>query len=413
MERVEGDHMTVLTTGQPVKQRALARRQETAEQMHALSHALHAEPELKFQEHKAVRRIADIMEAAGFHTVRRAYGLDTSFEATFGTGPFRVVLCCEYDALPEIGHACGHNIIAAISTGTALALASVADDLGLTIVLLGTPAEEGGAGKMLLLEAGAFDSATISAMVHPHANADTEVPCLSFGSQALHQFAVTYDGKASHSAAHPTHAINAHAAATIAHTAIGMIRQQLEDEVRVSAFTKHGGDVTNIIPARTVVEAEVRSYSLEGLRNAKARVLACFEAGAIATGCTWSVAPINRSHDPLKQDPTLAGLWDANVVATGRKLAEPAEPIGGSTDMGNVTQYLPAIHPGIRLLGSSSVNHTTEFAIDAGGPAGDEAIDDATTALISTIIDAASDPAIREDLLTRAAARPPYTEPTR
>ncbi|MBA8991466.1 amidohydrolase [Curtobacterium pusillum] len=376
-----------------------------SEQLLRVSHAVHADPETAFEEHHAAELLASEAEQAGFAVERGAYGLPTAFEAVAGTGPFRVVVCAEYDALPGIGHACGHNVIATAGLGAALALAEVADEAGLTVVLLGTPAEEHGGGKAILLERGAWEGATISLMAHGTAAAE-DVACSLVGTQAVDRFDVTFTGRVAHAAAAPHEAVNAADAATLALSAIGLLRQQLADGIRVAAFVEHGGDATNIVPGMTRVRAEVRAHELDVMLDAKRRVLACFEGAAIATGCTWESERAEPRYDELRQDPTLAALWDDALRALGRTVAGGGERVGGSTDMGNVSQVVPSIHPMIALLGAVGVAHTPAFAADAGGPAGDVAALDAAIGLARTVVAAATGPAA-EAFLQAARTRTP------
>ncbi|WIB78625.1 M20 family metallopeptidase [Curtobacterium sp. MCPF17_002] len=370
-----------------------------------ISHAIHADPETAFEEHRAAELLATEAERAGFAVERGAYGLPTAFEAVAGTGPFRVVVCAEYDALPGIGHACGHNVIATAGLGAALALAEVADEAGLTVVLLGTPAEEHGGGKAILLERGAWEGATISLMAHGTAAAE-DLACALVGTQAVDRFDVTFTGRVAHAAAAPHRAVNAGDAATLALTAIGLLRQQLADGIRVAAYVEHGGDATNIVPGMTLVRAEVRARDLDVMLDAKRRVLACFEGAAIATGCTWTDERAEPRYDELRQDPVLAALWDEALRGLGRTVAGGAEQTGGSTDMGNVSQVVPSIHPMIALLGAVGVPHTPTFAADAGGPTGDVAAIDAAIGLARTVVAAATGPAA-DRLLEAARTRAP------
>jgi len=367
-----------------------------------VSHTIHAHPELAFEEHRASALLADAAQEAGFAVTRAAYGLETAFEAVRGSGPFRVVVCAEYDALPDIGHACGHNVIAAAGLGAAVALGEVAEDYGLTVVLLGTPAEEHGGGKVLLLERGAWEGAAMSIMVHGAAGED--VSCIVTGTQAVDRFDVTYSGRAAHAAAAPHKGINAGDAATIALVAIGLLRQQLPSDVRLNAYVEHGGEATNIIPASTLVRAEVRAADLEVLLDAKRRMLACFEGGAVASDCAWSTERAEPRYEELVQHPVLATIWDEEIANLGRTAAARTPLTGGSTDMGNVSKAVPSIHPMIALRGVTGVPHTIEFAADARSAAGDEAVLHGAIAMARTVIRAATGDS-RSDLLTIAAQR--------
>jgi amidohydrolase len=369
-----------------------------------VSRAIQADPEIAFEEHRAAALVAEALRDAGFDTTVGAFGLDTAIEATFGSGEFVVAVCAEYDALPVIGHACGHNIIAASGLGAAIALAAIADDAGLTVKLLGTPAEEHGGGKVLMLEAGAWEDATISLMVHGAPGVDLRAD--DFSSQAVDRFEVVYTGRPAHAAAAPQLGVNALDAATIALTSIGLLRQQLPTTVRTAAVVTQGGEVTNIIPARTVVQAEVRSFDLDELRDAKRRVLACFEAGALAAGCTWEHRRTEPRYDPLIQEPILAAAWNDALTALDRAPIAFPGAVGGSTDMGNVSQVVPSIHPSIAVHGSTAAPHTKEFAADAASPAADRAVVDGAIGLAWAAATAALVPDSRAELLARRAARP-------
>ncbi|MGW4479291.1 M20 family metallopeptidase [Rhodococcus triatomae] len=398
------------TTGHPtvtdttaLKETAAQVVRDNRQELIELSHRIHSSPELAFAEHEAAALVGEAMRAAGFDTTVGAYGLDTAVEATFGSGDLTVAICAEYDALPEIGHACGHNMIAAAGVGAAVALASVADGAGLRIKLLGTPAEEHGGGKIPLLAAGAWEDATLSLMVHGASG--TDLPCESLWMQAVDRFEVTYTGRAAHAAGAPEHGINAAAAATIAMNAVGLVRQQFRERTRVNAFVSHGGDATNIIPARTVVQVEVRAPEIAEWREVKRRVLACFEAGALATGCEWSWAATEPPYAPMVQHPAIAAVWDRNLQAIGRELTS-ATLGGGSSDMGNVSQVVPSIHPAIAVLGSTAVPHHADFTAAAASPAADAAVLDGATTLAWTVLDVAADPELRGELLRLQAERP-------
>ncbi|WP_110207644.1 M20 family metallopeptidase [Nocardioides daejeonensis] len=375
------------------------------DQLVATSHDLHEHPEVAFEEHRSARVVADLLEAAGFRTQVGVYGLETALEAVSGNGSLTVVICAEYDALPGIGHACGHNIIATAGVGTAIALAGIADELDLTVKLLGTPAEEVGGGKALMLEAGAWEDATVSLMVHP--GPPMAVRTQDMVTQGRDRFRVTFSGRASHAAAAPQLGINAGDAATILHVALGLLRQQLRDGVRLSAVTLSGGDVSNVIPASASVEGEVRSMEVEELGSLRARFLACVEGAAIATGCTFEVTPVDPIYEPLVQYPFLADSYDAAMRRLGREVPEEAVVMmGGSTDMGNVSQVIPAIHPAIAVHGAAGMPHTLEFASETKSPAADDAVLAGAYGLACAVVDLATDPDARAAVLRLQAERP-------
>ncbi|WP_374311583.1 M20 family metallopeptidase [Microbacterium sp.] len=386
------------------KERSAEAVRSWEERLVQVSHEIHANPEIAFQEHHAAELVAAALRDAGFTTTVGAFGVDTAIEASFGSGEFVVAVCAEYDALPLIGHACGHNIIAAAGLGAAIGLAAIADEAGITVKLLGTPAEEHGGGKVLMLEGGAWEDATVSLMVHGSPGVDLR--CESFRTQAVDRFQVVYTGRPAHAAAAPDKGVNALDAATVALTAIGLLRQQLPGTVRTAAVITQGGEVTNIIPARTVLQAEVRSFDLDELRDAKRRVLACFEAGALASGCSWEQERTEPRYDPLIQEPLLADAWNDALAELGREPIPYTGAAGGSTDMGNVSQVVPSIHPGIAVLGSTAAPHTEGFAADAATPEADRAVIDSAIGLAWAAATAALTPPSRAELLSRQSARP-------
>lgn len=386
------------------KQRSADAVRSWEQRLVEISHEIHDDPEIAFEEVRAANLVAGALRDAGFTATVGAFGVDTAIDASFGDGEFVVAICAEYDALPVIGHACGHNVIAAAGLGAAIALAAIADDAGLTVKLLGTPAEEHGGGKVLMLEGGAWEDATVSLMVHGAPGID--VRCESFATQAVDRFQITYTGRPAHAAAAPDKGVNALDAATIALTAIGLLRQQLPGTARTAAVITQGGEVTNIIPARTVLQAEVRSFDLDELRDAKRRVMACFEAGALASGCSWEQVRTEPRYDPLVQEPLLADAWNDALTELGREPIALSGMAGGSTDMGNVSQVVPSIHPGIAIIGSTSAPHTEGFAADAATPAADRAVIDSAIGLAWAAATAALMPSSRADLLARQAARP-------
>lgn len=397
------DTRTLLDLGE-AKERSAAAVRAWEERLVEISHRIHDDPEIAFEEVRAANLVADALWDAGFTATVGAFGVDTAIDASFGSGEFVVAICAEYDALPVIGHACGHNVIAAAGLGAAIGLAAIADDAGITVKLLGTPAEEHGGGKVLMLEGGAWEDATVSLMVHGAPGVD--IRCESFATQAVDRFQVTYTGRPAHAAAAPDKGVNALDAATIALTAIGLLRQQLPGTVRTAAVVTQGGEVTNIIPAKTVLQAEVRSFDLDELHDAKRRVMACFEAGALAAGCSWEQVRTEPRYDPLVQEPLLAEAWNDALTDLGRAPIPFSGAAGGSTDMGNVSQVVPSIHPGIAIHGSTSAPHTEGFAADAATPEADRAVVDASIGLAWAAATAALTPDSRADLLARQAARP-------
>jgi amidohydrolase len=369
------------------KEAARERVEGVRDELVALSHRIHAHPELGFEEKRACGWLCELLEGAGLEVERGVGELPTAFAARAGSGPLHVVVCAEYDALPAVGHACGHNLIAAMAAGTGIALARVADDVGLRVTVLGTPAEEGGGGKILLLQRGAFDGAHAAMMVHPSRYEMAEMPII-----AVTQFQAAYTGKEAHASAYPFLGVNAADALVVAQTAVGLLRQQLRPGDRVHGIVTRGGDAPNVIPAHTAGTWMVRA-------EVKAKVVRCFEAGALATGATLDLSVDHEPYAEMRHDHVLSALYRRNAEALGRSFPAGIDRGPGSTDMGNVSLAMPSIHPTIAIDAGTAVNHQPEFAARCAAPAADKAVVDGAVAMAWTAIDAAADQRLRERLL--------------
>lgn len=372
------------------------------EQLLALSRRIHGHPELGFQEERAAGWVAEALDGAGFAVESGICGLPTAFRAKAGSGPLNIAICAEYDALPVIGHACGHNVIAAAAVGAGMALAQVAGDLGITVTVMGAPAEEVGdaAGKVLLLERGGFAGVHAAMMVHPMPIDELE-PNVIAGTL----FEVHYTGKAAHAAAFPFEGINAADALTVAQVAIGLLRQHIRGNERIHGIITKGGDAPNIVPEATAARYMVRAPRLGDLQPLFGRVMRCFEAGALATGSTLSVSGGGKPYAEMVHDPTLTAIFRRNAEALGRRFPASGAPGTGmpfSTDMGNVSLAIPSIHPSIGIDSFPAVNHQAAFAAHCITPAADRAIVDGAIAMAWTAIDAATDPQARARLLNLA-----------
>ncbi|EFD79026.1 hydrolase [Mycobacterium tuberculosis T85] len=307
---------------------------------------------------------------------------------------------------PGIGHACGHNIIAASAVGTALALAEVADDLGLTVALLGTPAEESGGGKALMLQAGTFDDVAVAVMVHP---GPTDIA--GARSLALSEVTVRYRGKESHAAVAPHLGVNAADAVTVAQVAIGVLRQQLAPGQMVHGIVTDGGQAVNVIPGQARLQYAMRAVESDSLRELQTRMFACFAAGALAAGCEYEIDEAAPAYAELKPDPWLADVCREEMQRLGREPLLPAleaELPLGSTDMGNVTQVLPGIHPVIGLDAGAATVHQRAFTVASAGASADRAVVDGAIMLARTVVRLAQTPDERDRVLAaqqRRAAR--------
>lgn len=370
-----------------LKQRIATREQQIDAALIRLSNQLHADPELGWEEHRSSAAVAAVLAAHGFEIEQPYLGLPTAFRAVFNPGTaFTVGFLAEYDALPGLGHACGHNLISAMSAGGAISLAEVAEEVGLTVEVIGTPAEEGYGGKIELLERGAFTELDFALMAHP-----APVDVAEAEPFAVTHWHIQYDGKSAHAAAYPERGTNANDAFVIAQTAIALMRQQLPSSVRVHGVQTRGGEAPNAIPERTEGRWYVRAETTEQLLELEQRVLHCFEAGALATGAKLTVTPEGGRYSEMRTDDSALDFYRANATALGRDFnVDPAAATmnRASTDMGNVSLVVDAIHPYIGVGGTAS-NHQPEFAAACIGPTAEQTLRDGATALAWTALDVA------------------------
>jgi len=368
-----------------LKQRAEQHFSEVEEDLKGISHWMYEHPEIAFQEYETSAKLAGYLAEHGFDVEYPAYGLDTAFVARAGADGPEVVICAEYDALPGVGHACGHDIIATAGLGAGLALAPLADELGIKVTVLGTPAEEMKGGKVDLINAGAYKGAAASMMIHPSPD-DVLDPVVL----AVRHLDLEFRGKDSHAAGAPEKGINALDAFVQAYVNVSTLRQQILPTDRIHGIITHGGDAPNIIPSYTRSSWYIRSASKERLEVLAARVVACFEAAALATGCTWSTSENSHPYEDLISNAVMADLFKKNAAALGRTMARGVDmPTGGSTDMGNVSHIVPAIHPFLAIDAGDAVNHQPEFAAATITPSGDKTIRDGALAMAWTVIDLA------------------------
>ncbi len=367
----------------------------------ALSRTIHANPELGYEEFISSAATADAAENAGFTVEREAAGLATAFRATAGSGHFTIAFCAEFDALPDVGHACGHNIIAASSVGAAIGLAAVANEIDARVVLLGTPSEEGGGGKIDLINAGYFDDVHAAMMIHPWPTERLEAACL-----AVDHFDVIFTGKDAHASAAPWEGRNALDAFTIANVALALLRQQLPPGDQFHGILAEGGSAANIIPASTVVRFMCRSVTSERLAALRVRVNKCFDAAALATGCDVRIEELGHQFSHMVSDTGLLAHYRREAEALGRSfdLDDAGAPLPTiSTDMANVSLVVPSIHPLLRIETNGAVNHQPEFTAACVTPSADVAIVDGARALARTAIDAALDEPLRQRLMEARA----------
>lgn len=369
--------------------------EENSAQVTALAHAINATPELAFYEHVTSAAIIEALSENGFFDVETGVGgLETAFIATAGSGDLVFGICAEMDALPDIGHGCGHDAIAASAVGAALALAPFVDQLGLTLKVFGTPAEESGTGKEVLLNRGVFDGTHAAIMIHPSLK-DVVEPTF----RAARSWRITYNGRGGH-ASRPWSALNAADATVVAQTSIGLLRQQLRDGILVHQVVKEAGSAVNVIPDQAVVECMIRCNTLAEVDEVWERVRLCFEAGALATGVEVNIAPLPSLYREFRHDQDLAPLFRKNAQAHGRTFPQYPDTLFGSTDMGNVSQFIPALHPMLSFdLPPEDGNHTAAFAAASAGPQGDKFVREGGLAMALTIADVALSEHVRRRLL--------------
>ncbi|WP_066905452.1 amidohydrolase [Millisia brevis] len=370
----------------------------------SLSHTLHANPETAFEEYASAALVADLLAGHGFEVTRGIVGVPTAFDARIGDGGPTIAFCAEYDALPGIGHACGHNVIAATSAAAGIALAAVAADLDVTVRVIGTPAEESGGGKVVLLERGVFDGVGMAAMVHP---APRDV--VDARSLALDDIVIRLGGLEAHASAAPYLGRNAADAATLGQVAVGLLRQHLLPDQQVHGIVTNGGVAPNIIPASSELAYYLRAGDRESLAQLWSRIDDCYAGAARATGCTHEIHRVCPTYHELTADPWLVESYRTAILARGRSPLPPdRERVDtfGSTDMGNITNVLPGIHPLIGIDAGGAVLHQPAFADAVVGPSANAAIEDGAIALAVVAAAAAADPRQREKLLRPASPRP-------
>ena len=360
-----------------IRRSIVARIDALADDLISVSRAIHAKPELAFKEHFACELLSRTLSEHDLAVTTGVYSLETSFETTLAgaRGP-TVALLAEYDALPGIGHACGHNLIATAALGATLGLQAVSAELPGTVKLLGTPAEEKGGGKELMARAGAFDGIDAALMIHPAGVNLTTMPCI-----CVAEVEVVYHGRSAHASAMPHKGINALDGLLLAYQAISNLRQHIRDQERIHGIVTEGGQAPNIVPERAVGEFYVRAVNERDLAALKPRVQACFEAGAKGSGCEVEVNWANVDYLDLNTNWPLAEPFQRHGEALGREFLTP-EKLGGagSTDMGNVSHLVPSIHPMLAAAPPKVVIHNPEFARWAGSEMGDlAALDGAKT----------------------------------
>jgi amidohydrolase len=359
-----------------------------------LSRAIHADPELAFEEHRAAALLVGALRDSGLEVEAGVFGLETAFCSEFGAPEGAcVAVLAEYDALPEMGHACGHNLIAAAGVGAGLALASLGNVLPGRVRVLGTPAEEHGGGKELMARRGALDGVDAAMMMHP-----SSVNLVNMPSLCIAEVEVEFRGRAAHASAMPDRGINALDALVIAYQGIAALRQHIRPSERLHGIITDGGQAPNVVPERSVGHFYVRAASAHDLDALKLRVAGCFQAGAQATGAELTVRWGEVDYLDIRFNSALAGSFRVNAEKLGREffpIDRLPPSIAGSTDMGNVSHRVPSIHPMLAASPLHCTIHNPEFAKWAGSEMGDAAALDGAKALAMTAIDYLCDADLR------------------
>ena len=357
-------------------------------QLSELSLKIHANPELGFQEFKAAGWLTEYLEESGFSVERGICELPTAFRATYGRGKPAIALLAEYDALPEVGHACGHNLIATSAVGAGVAAKLAIDTFGGSILILGTPAEELYGGKAIMAERGAFDNIDMAMMVHPGVN--NFVTTQALACQALD---VEFFGKEAHAAAQPEAGINALEAMLQSFAAINSLRQHTRDTARIHGIITDGGKAANIVPAHSAGNFIVRAAEDSYLDELKEKVINCFIGAATASGARLEYRWGEARYAAMLNNLSLARLFRSNLQSLGRKvrLSDTGRNFG-STDMGNVSQMVPGIHPFVAIAPVKVLAHSPQFAQAAASADGTEGLLDAAKAMAMTVVDLLAQP---------------------
>jgi amidohydrolase len=365
-----------------------------------ISHTLHANPEIRFEERLAAERLTAELDEHGFEVERGTAGLETAFVATYGSGEPVVGILAEYDALPKIGHACGHNLIGTWAVGAGIALRRAMPEGFGTVKVIGTPAEEGGGGKVIMAEAGVFDGLSAAMMLHPR-----DTTYLDRGSLAINRFQVEFFGKSAHASSAPERGISALDAVLQVFFSVNQLRQMFKPHTRVHGVITHGGDAPNVIPDYAAADFLLRSADQTYLDELTTRFLKIVEGAALATGATSKVTQ-GVSYKQRVSNTTLVQTFGANLDALGIDFETPPADAGvGSSDIGDVSQLVPTIHPYLQICERGIGNHTPEFAEAAAGPLADELLAAGATALAWTAADVLLQPALREQLNTSFRAQ--------
>jgi len=366
-----------------LKLRAARAIDDRRERLVALSQKIHDHPELGFAEHQSVGWLVEECQHLGWQTTAGICELPTAWRADIpaSAGGPTLAFLAEYDALPEIGHACGHNLMAIAPIGAAIGLEAALGEVQGRALVLGTPAEEGGGGKQFMTERGALAGVDAAFLVHPSAHSTVKTQAL-----ACEHYEIEFHGFAAHAAASPEKGLNALNAMILSFNHIDALRQHIKPSARIHGIITHGGDKANIVPEHTSAEFIIRAADNAYLDELMAKVRNCFEAGALATGCRFEWHQISPRYETINSNPTLSQLYFEAMQELGVDCPLEADRGFGSTDMGNVSWHVPAIQPMFSIV-DHVANHTREFTAAAGSERAYEATLQTAKAMAFTAID--------------------------
>ena len=385
--------MTATDAIADVKERIAKEAKALHPRLIQIARAMHENPEIAYEEHEAMAMLSNELEEHGFDVERGVAGLETAFVATYGSGEPVVGILAEYDALPGLGHACGHNLIGTWAMGAGIALRRAMPDLQGTIKVIGTPAEEGGGGKVTMAEAGIFDGLNAAMMMHPR-----DTTYLDRGSLAVTPYMIEFHGKSAHASSSPETGINALDAVIQVFNSVNALRQAFKPNTRIHGIVTHGGNAANIIPDYASAKFLVRSADQEYQEELKGRFRNIVEAAALGTGCTVDITE-GISYKQRVSNLALVDAFRENLTALGIDYEIPPESAGvGSSDIGDVSQLVPAIHPYLQICEKGVGNHTPEFAEASGSERADDLTAPGATVLAWTAADVLLRPEVRERL---------------
>ncbi|HZK62426.1 MAG TPA: M20 family metallopeptidase [Anaerovoracaceae bacterium] len=332
---------------------------------------LYENPEEGYMEKKAAAILEESLRNHEFTVETGIYGIDTAFRGTYNSGKKgpKIAFLCEYDALPGVGHGCGHNLIATMSLGAGIALKSILDETGGSVVVLGTPAEETSGAKVNMVQGGEFEGVTAVMMVHPSPLTEE-----SGKSLALSALKFEYTGKTAHAAQTPEKGINALDSVILLFNGINAIRQHVTSDVRIHGIISEGGLAANIVPERAVAEFYIRAETVEKNNEVIKKVTAIAQGAALMTGATLKISNYEAAYDDLRTNKILSDVFNNNLLALGEKIIMPPGNSLGSLDMGNVSQVVPAIHPWLGFGNKDIVPHTREFASETISESGNQVL---------------------------------------